>query len=74
MVGENVWTWSRSFSFSSWITMASRFKKAKVKIYILTDTDMLIMVEKDISVGICHSIYRYAKVSNKYTEDYDKNK
>ena len=54
--------------------MTSRFKKVKVKLYLLTDTDMLIMVEKDISVGICHTIYRYAKVSNKYMEDYDKNK
>ena len=24
--------------------------------------------------GICHSIYRYAKVNNKYLKDYDKNK
>ena len=24
--------------------------------------------------GICHSIYRYAKVNNKYMKDYDKHK
>ena len=35
---------------------------------------MLLMVEKDIRGGICHSIYRYAKASNKYMKDYDKNK
>ena len=34
---------------------------------------MLIMIEKYISVGICDSIYWYAKVSNKYLEDYNKN-
>ena len=34
---------------------------------------MLIMVEKCIRGGICHSIYRYAK-DNKYMKDYDKNK
>ena len=32
------------------------------------------MVEKGIREGICHSIYRYAKVNNKYMKDYDKNK
>ena len=26
---------------------------------------MLLMVEKGIRVGICHSIHRYAKVNNK---------
>ena len=35
---------------------------------------MLLMVEKGIRERICHSIYRYAKVNNKYMKDYDKNK
>ena len=35
---------------------------------------MLLMVEKGIRGGICHSIYRYAKANNKYMKDYDKNK
>ena len=35
---------------------------------------MLLMVEKGIRRGICHSIYQYAKASNKYVKDYDKNK
>ena len=35
---------------------------------------MLLMVEKGIRGGICHSIYRYAKVNNKHMKDYDKNK
>ena len=35
---------------------------------------MLLMVEKGIRRGICHSIYRYAKANNKYMKDYDKNK
>ena len=37
--------------------MASNFKKAKVKLDLLTDIDLLLMVEKDIRGGICHSIY-----------------
>ena len=61
-------------SFSSWISMASSFKEIKVKLDLLTDIDMLLMVEKGIRGGICHSIYRYAKANNKYMKDYDKNK
>ena len=33
-------------------------KKTKVKLDYLTDVDMLLMVEKGINGGICHSIYR----------------
>ena len=43
------------------------FKKTKVKLDLLTDIDRLIMVEKSIRGGICHSIYRYAKVNNKFS-------
>ena len=32
-------------------------KKTKVKLDLLTDIDMLIMVEKGIRGGICHSMY-----------------
>ena len=35
---------------------------------------MLLIVEKGIRRGICHSIYQYAKANNKYMKDYDKNK
>ena len=35
---------------------------------------MLIMVEKVIRAGVCHSIYQYAKAYNKYMKDYNKNK
>ena len=35
---------------------------------------MLTMVEKGIRGGICNAIYQYAKVSNKYIKDFDKNK
>ena len=37
------------------------------------DNNMLLMVEKDIRGGICHSIYRYAKANNKYMRDYGRN-
>ena len=35
---------------------------------------MLFMVEKVIRGGICHSICRYAKATDKYMKDYAKNK
>ena len=48
-------------------------KKTKVKLDLLTDVDMLLMIEKDIRGGICCSIYQYAEANNKYMIDYDKN-
>ena len=42
--------------------------KTEVKLEILTDIDMLLMIEKDIRGGICHAIYPYAKDNNKYTK------
>ena len=49
-------------------------KKTEVKLELLTDIDMLLMVEKGIRGGICHAIHQYAKANNKYMKDYDKNK
>ena len=49
-------------------------KKIILKLDLLTDMDMLLMVEKGIRGGICHFIYRYAKANNKYIKSYDKNK
>ena len=36
-------------------------KKTKVKLNLLTDSHMLLIVEKGIRGGICHSTYEYAK-------------
>ena len=42
-------------------------KKTEVKLELLTDVDMLPMVEKGIChAKICHAIHRYAKANNKY--------
>ena len=49
-------------------------KKTRVKLELLTDVDMLLIVEKGIRGGICHSIHKYAKANNKYMKNYDKDK
>ena len=41
-------------------------KNTGVKLELLTDIDMLLMVENGIRGGICHAIHRYAKANNEY--------
>ena len=39
-------------------------KKTKVNLELLTDIDMLLMIEKGIRGGICQAIHRHPKVNN----------
>ena len=45
-------------------------KKTEVKFELLTDYDMLLMIEKGIRGGICQGVYRYPKENSQI---YDKN-
>ena len=45
-------------------------KKTEVELKLITDLDMLLMVEKGIRGGICHAIW-YAKANNKYMKNYN---
>ena len=48
------------------------FKENTNRIRIITDVDMLLMVEKGLRGGICHVIHRYSKTNNKCMKSYDK--
>ena len=48
-------------------------KKTNIELELLTDYDMLLMVEEGIRDRICHSIHQYAKGNNKYMKNYDNN-
>ena len=54
--------------------MAGMFKKTGVELELLTDYDMLLMIEEGIRGGICHAVHRYAKANNIYMKDYDSSK
>ena len=40
-------------------------KKTRTELELLTDANMLLMVEEGIRGGMCHAVHRYAKANNK---------
>ena len=48
-------------------------KKTNIKLELLTDRNMLLMIEEGIWGGICQAIHHYATANNKYMKNYNKN-
>ena len=64
----------RKFLSTPGLAWQACFKKTEVKLELLTDVDILLMIEKGIRGGICHAIHRYAEANHKHIKNYDKNK
>ena len=56
------------------LALHTDLKSTELNLELLTNLDMILMVEKKIIGEICHAIHRYSKANNKYMKDYDKNK
>ena len=69
----NTWTWSCSFLSAPGLAWQACLKKTEKELELLTNIDMLLMVEKGIWGGMCHTIHRHAKANNKYMKNNDKN-
>ena len=52
--------------------MESSSKKIKVKVYLLIETNILLMAKKGIRWEMSPSIHQYAKANDKCMKDYDK--
>ena len=47
------------------LALQAAFKKREVKLELLDNTDILLMVEKGITGGICNVIHRYVKANHR---------
>ena len=65
-----------SFKFISapGLVWQTALKKNQAELDLLTDVDILLMIDKAIKRGICNTIHHYAKAHNKYMSDYDENR
>ena len=55
----------------SGLTWKAYLKHSGINLELISDIDMLLMLEEGIRGGICQSVFRNAKANNKYMIDYD---
>ena len=60
------------FLSASGLAWQACLKRTKPISELLTDIDMLLMVEKGTRGRICQAIHRYGKPNNKYMKNYNK--
>ena len=74
-VFENLYKLDSDYFLSaSGLAWQACLKNTEMILELLTDVNMLLIVEKRIRCGMCHAIHRYAEANNKYMENYNKNK
>ena len=71
---HDLYVQSKKFLSATGLAWQAVLRKTRVKLYLLTDINMLLMLKKGIRGEICLFIYLYAKSNNKYMRDYDENK
>ena len=54
------------------LALEAMLKITKVKLQLLTDIDMVLMVESSKRGGLTHVVTKYGVANNKYLPDYDK--
>ena len=59
------------FVFAPGLPCQACLEKTEVELELLTDNDMLLMVEVGFRGGMCQAVYRYAKANNKYMKNYN---
>ena len=60
-VHRNLSAWSSLLFLSPGLAWQTCLKKVKIELDLLTDKDMLLMVEKGFRAGACHAIHFYPK-------------
>ena len=61
------------FVSTSGLRWQACLRHTEVKLELLTDYDMILIVEKEITGGICRATHRYAKANSKHMKNYNKN-
>ena len=54
--------------------MGCSIRKLENESELLRDIDILLVVKKAITGGLCHFFNRYVKLNNKYMKKFDENK